>query len=144
MLRYWRADVRGAIFGLTRGTTRAHLARATLESLAFQSRDLVEAMAKDSGVPVRTLKVDGGAVGNALLMQYQADLLGIPVQRPRVIETTALGAGLLAGLAVGMWGSQRELAAARRVERVFEPKQSRRWRGAEYRRWQEAVATLTG
>ena len=139
---YWRPDVRGALFGLTRGTTRAHVARAALESLAFQSRDLVEAMAKDSGSPVRALKVDGGAVANDLLMQYQADLLGVPVLRPRVIETTALGAALLAGLAVGVWRSQRELDAARRVERVFRPRRPRAWREQEYARWRQAVARL--
>jgi len=139
---YWRPDVRGALFGLTRGTTRAHVARAALESLAFQSRDLVEAMAKDSGSPVRALKVDGGAVANDLLMQYQADLLGVPVLRPRVIETTALGAALLAGLAVGVWRSQRELDAARRVERVFQPRRPRAWREQEYARWRQAVARL--
>jgi glycerol kinase len=140
---YWRPDVRGAIFGLTRGTSRAHLARAALESLAFQSRDLVEAMARDAGSRVRVLKVDGGAVTNDLLMQYQADLLGVPVHRPRVIETTALGAGLLAGLGVGLWRSQRELAAARRVERVFAPRRPRPWREREYARWQQAIVRLT-
>jgi glycerol kinase len=139
---YWRPDVRGALFGLTRGTTRAHVIRAALESVAFQTRDLVEAMASDAGQRVRSLRVDGGAAANNVLMQYQADLLGVPVERPRVLETTALGAGLLAGLGVGIWTSQRDLDRGRRVERVFEPRQSRAWRDAEYGRWQRAVATL--
>ena len=141
---YWRADVRGALLGLTRGTTRAHVARAALESLAFQSRDLVEAMASDAGARVTALQVDGGAVANDLLMQWQADVLGIPVRRPRVIETTALGAGLLAGLATGFWSSHRELDSARTIEREFRPKESRAWREREYARWKQAVATLLG
>jgi glycerol kinase len=141
---YWRADVRGAFFGITRGTTRAHVVRAALESLAFQSRDLVEAMARDARRRVTRLRVDGGASQNDFLMQYQADLLGIPVERPRVVETTALGAGLLAGLGVGLWSSHRDLDRARQVERVFEPSRPRAWREAEYARWKRAVAVLLG
>jgi glycerol kinase len=141
---YWRPDVRGALMGLTRGTTRAHVVRATLESLAFQSRDLVEAMASDAGRRVRVLRVDGGAAANDLLMQWQSDLLGIPVQRPRVVESTALGAALLAGLGVGLWSSHRELDRARRIERTFRPRCTRAWREAEYRRWRNAVDTLLG
>lgn len=141
---YWRSDVRGALLGLTRGTTRAHVVRATLESMAFQSRDLVEAMARDAGTRVRTLQVDGGAVANDWLMQYQADLLGVPVRRPRVIETTALGAGLLAGLGAGVWHAHHELDAARRLEREFRPQRDAAWRMREYGRWQAAVRTLLG
>jgi glycerol kinase len=139
---YWRADVRGALLGLTRGTTRDHVARAALESLAFQTRDLTESMAKDAGRGVSTLRVDGGAAANDWLLQYQSDLLGIPVARPRVIETTALGAGLLAGLGVGFWTSHRELNRARQIERVFRPLRNRSWRESEYSRWQRAVRTL--
>jgi glycerol kinase len=134
---HWRSDVRGAIFGLTRGTTRAHIARAALESLAFQTRDLIEAMGK--GAKVRELRVDGGAAANNFLMQYQADLLGIRVLRPKVIETTALGAGLLAGLATGFWASPMDLDRARRIERSFSPSRPKRWRDAEYARWKRAV-----
>jgi glycerol kinase len=139
---WWRSDVRGALTGLTRGTTRAHVARAALESLAFQSRDLVEAMAHDAGARLRTLQVDGGAAANDLLMQMQADLLGVPVRRPRVIETTALGAGLLAGLATGFWKSQRDLDHARRLDREFRPKRSAAWRKGEVARWRAALERL--
>jgi len=138
---YWRPDVRGAIFGLTRGTTRAHLARAALESLAFQTRDLCDAMARDAGRRIAVLRVDGGAVANDFLMQTQADLLGVPVERPAVVETTALGAGLLAGLGVGLW-TPAEAAKARRIEKVFRPRRSRAWREAEYQRWTRAVRML--
>ena len=141
---YWRADVRGALLGLTRGTTRAHIVRATLESMAFQSRDLVEAMARDAGARVRALQVDGGAVANDWLMQYQADLLGVPVRRPRVTETTALGAGLLAGLGAGVWRSPRELATARALDREFRPQRPVAWRKAEWQRWRAAIETLVG
>ncbi|TMQ67120.1 MAG: glycerol kinase GlpK [Candidatus Eisenbacteria bacterium] len=139
---YWRPGVRGALLGLTRGTRRAHVARAALESLAFQTRDVIEAMARDAGQRIRTLRVDGGAAANDFLMQYQADLLGMPVERPRVLETTALGAGLLAGLGVGFWASHQDLAGARRVGRVFRPRHGRSWREGEYRRWNDAVAVL--
>ncbi len=139
---WWRPDVRGALTGITRGTTRAHVARAALESLAFQTADVVTAMERDAGSRLRALRVDGGAASNDWLMQYQADLLGVPVERPRVIETTALGAGLLAGLATGFWSSPAELDRARAVERVFRPKQKRPWRDAERARWRGAVEML--
>ncbi|MEO5618367.1 MAG: glycerol kinase GlpK, partial [Candidatus Eisenbacteria bacterium] len=139
---HWRSDVRGAIFGLTRGTTRAHIVRAALESLAFQSCDLVTAMERDSRTRVRHLRVDGGAAANSFLMQLQADLLGVPVERPRVIETTALGAALLAGLGVGFWKSHREVERAREVERVFKPGKPAEWRRGEMKKWSVAVRTL--
>ena len=143
----WRSDARGALMGLTRGTTRAHIARAALESMAFQTREVVEAMQADTGRPaggrrvkLRELRVDGGAAANDLLLQFQADLLGIPVHRPRVIETTALGAALLAGLATGVWSGQQDVARARRIERTFEPARTRRWRTEAVAQWDAAVA----
>jgi glycerol kinase len=139
---WWRADVRGALFGLTRGTTRAHVVRAALESLAFQTCDLVEAMERDAGARVRRLRVDGGAAANGFLMQLQSDLLGVPVERPRVIETTALGAALLAGLGTGFWSSHRDVERARQVERTFHPTRTAKWRRTERARWRHAVETL--
>src|SRR6185369_8475062 len=106
---HWDAGARGALIGLTRGVTRAHVVRATLESLAYQTRDVVDAMAADAGEPLRALRVDGGAAANGFLMQFQADVLGVPVDRPRVVETTAMGAAFLAGLATGFWKSQADL-----------------------------------
>lgn len=141
---HWRPDVRGALLGVTRGTTRAHVIRAALESLALQSLDLVRAMERDAARRARRLRVDGGAAANDWLMQYQADVLGVPVERPAVIETTALGAGLLAGIAVGFWSSQAEAARARRIERVFRPARSAAWRRGEVERWQAAVRCLLG
>src|SRR5690606_12206636 len=106
---YWDSAARGAIFGLTRGTRKEHFVRATLESLAYQTRDVLEAMVEDSGIEVKTLRVDGGAVANNFLMQFQADILNVDVERPAVIETTALGVAYLAGLAVGFWESMEEI-----------------------------------
>jgi glycerol kinase len=145
---HWRADARGALLGLTRGTGRAHIVRATLESLAFQSDELIQAMERYASRALgrrsrlASLRVDGGAAANDFLMQFQADLLGIPVERPRVIETTGLGAALLAGLAIGLWRSPRELDAARRIDRTFRPRRPRAWREREYARWREAVERL--
>jgi len=119
---HWDPYARGTIVGITRGTTAGHIARAAVESIAFQVADLARAMSADAGVPVAELRVDGGAARNDLLMQFQADLLGVPVVRPAVTETTALGAAYLAGLAVGYWKSPQEIATQRRVERRFEPK----------------------
>jgi glycerol kinase len=136
---YWDPDARGAIVGLTRGTTKAHIARAALESIGFQSAELLEAMQKDSGERLRELRVDGGATANDLLMQFQADLLGVPVVRPRVLETTALGAAYLAGLTVDLWKSREELASHWQAERRFEPQMSPSDREARMARWREAV-----
>jgi glycerol kinase len=119
---HWDAYARGSVFGLTRGATAGHLARAALESIAFQSADMLDAMQKDAGLTLSELRVDGGATANNLLMQFQADVLGVPVVRPKVLETTALGAAYLAGLAVGYWKSTDEIAANWRVDRRFEPR----------------------
>jgi len=137
---YWDPDARGAIVGLTRGTTKAHIARAALESIAFQSAELLEAMQKDSGQQLSELRVDGGAAANDLLMQFQADLLGVPVVRPKVLETTALGAAYLAGLTVDLWKSRDELASHWKAERRFEPHMSSSERQGRMARWREAVA----
>jgi glycerol kinase len=136
---YWDPRARGAIVGLTRGSNRAHLARATLESIAFQSAELIDAMALDSGVALRELRVDGGATASNLLMQMQADLLGVPVVRPRITETTALGAAYLAGLAVGFWKDEEEIAALWSRERVFEPGIPRPEALARFSEWKRAV-----
>jgi glycerol kinase len=136
---YWDPHARGSISGLTRGTTRAHIARAALESIAFQSAELLEAMQKDSQQQLSELRVDGGAAANDLLMQFQADLLGVPVVRPRVLETTALGAAYLAGLTVDLWKSRDELASHWKAERRFEPRMADSERQARMSRWREAV-----
>jgi glycerol kinase len=140
---YWNPDARGAIVGLTRGSTTAHIARAALESIAFQSAALLLAMSRDAAAagaaPVTELRVDGGACVNDLLMQFQADLLGIPVVRPTVTETTALGAAYLAGLAVGVWPDAGALASQWQVERQFEPLMSRDEAAARMAAWERAV-----
>jgi glycerol kinase len=137
---HWDPYARGSIFGLTRGATSGHLARAALESIAFQSADVLDAMQKDAAITLSELRVDGGAAVNDLLMQFQADVLGVPVVRPQVLETTALGAAYLAGLAVGYWKSSDEIAANRRVERRFEPGMSRERVAALRADWDKAVA----
>ena len=137
---YWDPNARGAMVGLTRGTTRAHIARAALESIAFQSAELLEAMQKDSGEKLSELRVDGGAAANDLLMQFQADLLGVPVVRPKVLETTALGAAYLAGLTVDLWKSRDELASHWRAQRRFEPRMSPSERETRMSRWRDAVS----
>jgi glycerol kinase len=137
---HWDSYARGSIFGLTRGTTAAHLARAALESIAYQVADLLDAMRLDSGESVQELRVDGGAAANNSLMQFQSDILGVPIIRPAVTETTALGAAYLAGLAVGFWKKNDLEASAGTQDRRFEPRmpasQSRQLRN----RWNEAVA----
>ena len=136
---YWDSDVRGAIFGLTRGTEKEHLIRATLESLAYQTKDVLDAMEADSGISLKTLRVDGGAVENDFLMQFQADLLNVPVERPLISETTALGAAYLAGLAVGFWTDRSEISAHWNLDRPFEPEMEQQQREDLYAGWQKAV-----
>ena len=136
---YWDMRARGAIFGLTRGTTKEHLIRATLDSLAYQTKDILGAMEADSNIQLKALKVDGGAVANNLLMQFQADILGVPVERPKVIETTALGAAYLAGLAVGFWSSKEELAERWQLDRRFEAEMEEERKNKLYKGWQRAV-----
>jgi len=141
---YWDPHARGTIVGLTRGATRAHLARATLEAIAFQSAELLAAMAADSGVALAELRVDGGATANDLLMQIQADLVGVPVVRPRVTETTALGAAYLAGLAVGFWSGEEEIAGLWARDRVFEPRIGRDLAELRLAGWRRAVERSRG
>ena len=136
---YWRSDARGAIVGLSRYDTDAHLARATLEAICYQSRDVVEAMQQDSTVPLAVLKVDGGVTANELCMQLQADVLGVPVSKPVVSETTALGAAYAAGLAVGFWRSTDELRANWKEQRRWQPEWSKQQRDTGYRMWKKAV-----
>jgi glycerol kinase len=137
---YWDQYARGAVLGLTRGSSRGHMARATLESIAYQTRDVLEAMRADSSIRLDQLRVDGGAVGNDLLMQFQADILGVPVVRPVVTETTALGVAYLAGLAVGFWQDQHEIADNWAVDRTFEPRMNEDQRQQLYADWKRAVA----
>jgi len=141
---YWDAYARGTLVGLTRGTTRAHLVRAALEAICFQSRDLLQNMETDAGLKLAALRVDGGAVVNDVLMQMQADLLGVPVQRPAVTETTALGAAYLAGLAVGFWPSLDEVAHHWRMAREFTPQMSADRRESLYAGWLRAVERARG
>ncbi|MEO5701989.1 MAG: glycerol kinase GlpK [Casimicrobiaceae bacterium] len=141
---HWDAYARGAVFGLTRGATAGHLARAALESIAFQSADVLAAMQRDANLTLTELRVDGGATANDLLMQFQADILGVPVVRPKVLETTALGAGYLAGLAVGYWQDASDVAANWQVDRRFEPSMSRDQAGTLQAGWDKAVARAKG
>lgn len=137
---YWDGHARAALLGMTRGTTRAHIARAALEAIALQTADVLAAMNRDSGIALRELRVDGGASRNNLLMQMQADVLGVPVVRPQVTETTALGVAYLAGLAVGFWSGPDELASHWVVDRRYDPAGGESDRRARHARWQEAVA----
>lgn len=136
---YWDMKARGAILGLTRGTTKAHIVRATLDSMAYQTKDVLSAMEADSGIKLKALKVDGGAVANNLLMQFQADILDVPVDRPKVVETTALGAAYLAGLAVGVWDSKEELVSSWQLDNRFEPAMEAEISAKLYKGWQKAV-----
>ncbi|MFA7565447.1 MAG: glycerol kinase GlpK [Alkalispirochaeta sp.] len=136
---YWDQYARGAIVGITRGANRNHIIRAALESIAYQTRDVVDCMEKDSGIKGKELKVDGGASMNDFLMQFQADILGVPVMRPKIVETTARGSAFLAGLATGFWGSKNELVDAFELERKFEPTFDAKKRDTLYKGWQKAV-----
>ncbi|MFC4321001.1 glycerol kinase GlpK [Litchfieldia salsa] len=136
---YWDSDVRGAVFGLTRGTRKEHFVRATLEALAYQTKDVLMAMEADSGITLKDLRVDGGAVKNNFLMQFQSDLLNVPVERPVVEETTALGAAYLAGLAVGYWNDISEIALQRNIDQRFEPRMDEENRDQLYNGWKKAV-----
>ncbi|MBM7632203.1 glycerol kinase GlpK [Geomicrobium sediminis] len=141
---YWDSEARGAMFGLTRGTERSHIARATLESLAYQTKDVMTAMESDSGIELKQLRADGGAVANNFLMQFQSDLLNAPVEIPSVTETTALGAAYLAGLAVGVWDSKDEIAKNWNMDRSFKPNMDGNERDDLYNGWKKAVdATMT-
>ena len=135
----WRPEARGAIVGLTRYVTKAHIARAALESTAFQTREVVEAMNKDSGVPLKSLKVDGGMVQNSLLMQFQADQLGLPVTVSKVAETTALGAAFAAGLSVGFFSDLDEIRRLWRERCTYKPDSTKEVRDELYRQWNRAV-----
>jgi len=137
---YWDSDARGAVFGLSRGTTKEHFIRATLESLAYQTRDVLEAMVADSGIELKSLRVDGGAVKNDFLMQFQSDILGVPVDRPVVNETTALGAAFLAGLAVGFWTEKEEVSKQLQKQQTFTQQFSEDKREVLYNGWKKAVA----
>jgi glycerol kinase len=141
---HWDPYARGAIFGLTRGTGRAHLARAALESIAYQTRDVVDAMSREADLQLRELRADGGAVANRFLMQFQADLLGVPVEVPAITETTALGAACLAGLAVGFWSGREELAERWRMARRYEPQMPPARREELQARWRQAVTRALG
>ncbi|MBC7502416.1 MAG: glycerol kinase GlpK, partial [Herminiimonas sp.] len=136
---YWDAHARGTIVGMTRGTTKAHIARAALDSIAYQTVDVLQAMQKDALIELTELRVDGGAARNDLLMQSQANILGVPVVRPVVTETTALGAAYLAGLAIGFWSSQQEIAAQWQMQRRFEPNMGADERAARLTVWRRAV-----
>jgi glycerol kinase len=136
---YWDSEARGAVFGVTRGTTKAHLTRATLESLAYQTKDVFSSMEADSGIHLKKLRVDGGATSNNFLMQYQSDMLGVSVEKPVVLETTALGAAYLAGLAVGFWENKQEIADNWDIDQTFDPQMDDKTRKMHYDGWIKAV-----
>ena len=136
---HWDQDARGAIFGLTRGTTAAHLVRAALEAMCYQTRDVLAAMRKDSGLEIGSLRVDGGASANDFVCQFQADILGIEVVRPKVIETTSLGAAYLAGLAIGLWKDAEDIRKHWQEDRTFSPRMPRAQADALYSGWLSAL-----
>ena len=141
---YWRSDVRGAMFGLSRGTRKEHVVRAALESMAYQARDVLAAMEADAGIPLKELRADGGAIANDFMAQFQSDMLGVPVLRPQVAETTALGAAYLAGLSVGFWESRAQIAQLWQMDRCFQPKMDEVMRESLYRGWCDAVHATIG
>ena len=141
---YWDSYARGMIIGITRGTTRAHLTRATLEGIVFATKDFLETMRQDSGVPITSIKVDGGAARNDFLLQFQADMLGAEVVRPRNPEATSLGAAYMAGLAIGLWPSVQDCFAGQEVEHVFVPQMDDKTRDRLYGEWTEAVHRCMG
>jgi glycerol kinase len=141
---HWDPYARGLLIGITRGTTQGHLVRAVLESMAYQTRDVIEAMQRDSGITLKDLRCDGGASVNRLLMQFQADILGVPVEVPRIVETTALGAAYLAGLATGFWSSRAELAEKWQLDNRYTPQIDEAERQRLFRRWHQAVERCKG
>jgi glycerol kinase len=141
---HWDPYARGTLIGITRGTSSGHVARAALESIAYQVADLLDAMSADAGIPLKELRVDGGAATNNMLMQFQADLLGVPVVRPAVTETTALGAAYLAGIAVGYWPSADAVSGQWRIDRRFEPSMPRATANTLRQRWTEALGRSKG
>jgi glycerol kinase len=136
---HWDAYARGAIVGITRGTNRGHLARAALEGIAFQVADVLDAMKQDAGIPIQELRADGGASANNLLMQFQADIMMVPVVRPKIVETTAMGAAYLAGLAAGYWKDVAEISTIWQTDRVFEPTMSEDEVTERRGRWMNAL-----
>ena len=141
---YWDMYARGCIVGVTRGTTRAHIARAVLEAIAFEVTDLMNAMRQDAGCEITVLRVDGGASVSDVMLRFQSDLLRIPVDRPKMVETTAFGAAALAGLAVGFWQSMDEVRALRVSDRVFSPERAQAECDEKYRLWKRAVSCACG
>lgn len=141
---YWDPHARGTIVGITRGTRREHFTRAALESMCYQTCDVVEAMQRESGIPIREMKADGGAVGNSFLMQFQSDMLGVPVEVPGITETTALGVAYLAGLATGRWTSRAEIGSLNKASTRYEPKMTFQERSRLMRCWSRAVERAKG
>jgi glycerol kinase len=141
---YWKSDARGVIVGMTRYANKGHIARAALEATAFQTREVLDAMEADSGVSLKALKVDGGMVHNELLMQFQADILGVPVVRPKVAETTALGAAYAAGLATGVWATLEDLRQNWGVDRAWQPSMDPSQRAELYSNWKRTVTRSFG
>jgi len=141
---YWRTDARGTIVGLTRFSNRGHIARAALEATSYQTKDIIVAMEQDAGIKLKSLKVDGGMTVNELLMQFQADILGVPVVRPKVIETTALGSAYAAGLAVKFWTDTKELKEKWIADRIWHPQMEKGKRDKLYKNWLKAVEKSFG